>query len=271
MVVWPSINWKLATNDSSMARVIAVCNQKGGVGKTTTAVNLGAYLAARGKYVLLVDLDSQANATVGLGVNIGPETPNVYHALVNDQNPHTVLHKTGMFGYDIMPANQVLAGATVELVGMQEREYRLRKVLAHVRNNYDFILVDCPPSLGLLTVNALAAADRVVIPVQTEYYALEGLGQLMRTIELVRHGLNPELQVLGVLLTMYDKRNQLSRQVLNEVAKNFPGRVFQAVVPRTISLAEAPSFGKTIMQFDPGSKGARSYRELAEEIIALNE
>lgn len=252
-----------------MARIIAVCNQKGGVGKTTTAVNLGSYLASHGKYVLLVDLDSQANATVGLGVNVGDDEPTVYHALVNDQNPHTALRKTSMFGYDVLPATQILAGATVELVSMEEREYRLRKVLSHVRNNYDFIMVDCPPSLGLLTVNALAAADRVLIPVQCEYYALEGLGQLMRTIELVRNSLNTDLQVLGVLLTMYDKRNHLSRQVLNEVSKNFPGRVFQAVVPRTVSLAEAPSFGKTIMQFDPGSKGARSYRELAEEIIAL--
>jgi chromosome partitioning protein len=254
-----------------MARVIAVCNQKGGVGKTTTAINLGAYLAARGKYVLLADLDSQANATVGLGVNLEPDALNIYHTLVNDQNPHSVLRKTNLFGYDVLPAAQILAGATVELVGMAEREYRLRKVFSHVRNNYDFIMVDCPPSLGLLTVNALAAADRVLIPVQTEYFALEGLGQLMRTIELVKSGLNPDLQVLGVLLTMYDKRNQLARGVLNEVSKNFPGRVFQAVVPRTVSLAEAPSFGKTIMQFDPDSKGARSYRELAEEIIALNE
>ena len=182
-----------------------------------------------------------------------------------------MLRKTNLFGYDVLPAAQILAGATVELVGMAEREYRLRKVFSYVRNNYDFIIVDCPPSLGLLTVNALAAADRVLIPVQTEYFALEGLGQLMRTIELVKSGLNPDLQVLGVLLTMYDKRNQLARGVLNEVSKNFPGRVFQAVVPRTVSLAEAPSFGKTIMQFDPDSKGARSYRELAEEIIALNE
>lgn len=254
-----------------MARVISVCNQKGGVGKTTTAVNLGAYLASRGKYVLLVDLDSQANATVGLGVNIEREAPNVYHALVNDQNPHAVLHKTSMFGFDVLPATQVLAGATVELVSMAEREYRLRKVLSHVRNNYDFVMIDCPPSLGLLTVNALAASDRVLIPVQCEYYALEGLGQLMRTIELVKNGLNSDLQVLGVLLTMYDKRNQLARAVLNEVSKNFPGRVFRAVVPRTVSLAEAPSFGKTILQFDPGSKAARSYDELANEIISLNE
>ena len=253
-----------------MARVIAVCNQKGGVGKTTTAVNLGAYLAAHGKYVLLADLDSQANATVGLGVQVSDEHPSIYHALVNDHNPHAVLHRTGMFGFDILPAAQVLAGATVELVGMHERGYRLRKVLAHIRNNYDYVLIDCPPSLGLLTVNALAASDRVLIPVQCEYFALEGLSQLMRTIEMVRGSLNPDLQMLGVLLTMYDRRNQLARQVLNEVTKNFPGRVFESVVPRTVSLAEAPSFGKTILQFDPGSKAAKAYRELAEEIIALN-
>ena len=254
-----------------MARVIAVCNQKGGVGKTTSAVNLGAYLASRGKYVLLADLDSQANATVGLGINMEEDSLNIYHSLVNDMNPQSAVRKTSMFGYDVLPATQILAGATVELVGMEEREYRLRRVFSHLRNNYDFILVDCPPSLGLLTVNALAAADRVLIPVQCEYYALEGLGQLMRTIELVKNGLNPDLQVLGVLLTMYDRRNQLSRQVLNEVSKNFPGRVFHAVVPRTVSLAEAPSFGKTILQFDSSSKGARSYRELAQEIISLNE
>ncbi len=250
-----------------MARIIAVCNQKGGVGKTTTAVNLGAYLAALGKYVLLVDLDSQANATVGLGVSVGEQDLHIYHALVDDANPQTFVRKTGLFGFDILPASQALAGATVELVTMQEREFRLKKTLDHVRTNYDYILVDCPPSLGLLTINALVAAERVLIPVQCEYYALEGLGQLMRSIELVRGGLNPDLQVLGVLLTMYDKRNQLSRQVLNEVTKNFPGRVFEMPIPRTVSVAEAPSFGKTMLQFDPGAKAARAYRQLAEEII----
>jgi chromosome partitioning protein len=250
-----------------MARVIAICNQKGGVGKTTTSVNTGAYLAALGKYVLLVDLDSQANATVGLGVSVASEEHNIYHALVDDINPHTLVRKTSLFGLDILPAAQSLAGATVELVSMHERELRLKRTLDHLRTNYDYILIDCPPSLGLLTINALAAAEKVLIPVQCEYYALEGLGQLMRTIELVRGSLNPDLQVLGVLLTMYDKRNQLSRQVLNEVMKNFPGRVFEAVVPRTVSVAEAPSFGKTILQFDPGAKAARSYRQLAEEII----
>lgn len=253
-----------------MARIISVCNQKGGVGKTTTAVNLGAYLAALGKYVLLVDLDSQANATLGLGLDLQPTAQNVYHSLVSDANPQAAVHKTALFGYDVLPAAQSLAGATVELVGMQEREHRLAKVLGHLRNNYDYILVDCPPSLGLLTINALAASDRVLIPVQCEYYALEGLGQLMRTIDLVRGGLNPDLQVLGVVLTMYDRRNQLARQVVNEVMHNFPGRVFESIVPRVVSVAEAPSYGKTILQHDPGSKAADAYRRLAQEIIALN-
>ena len=253
-----------------MARVIAVCNQKGGVGKTTTSVNLGAYLASMGKYVLLVDLDSQANATIGLGLDLHPTAQSVYHSLVSDTNPLAAVHKTPIYGYDILPATQALAGATVELVSMDQREHRLTRVLNHLRNNYDYILIDCPPSLGLLTVNALAAADKVLIPVQCEYYALEGLGQLVRSIELVRGGLNPDLQVLGVVLTMFDKRNQLARQVVNEVVKNFPGRVFDAVIPRVVSVAEAPSFGKTILQHDPGSKAANAYRQLAQEIIRLS-
>ncbi len=222
-----------------------------------------------GKYVLLVDLDSQANATVGLGMHGSHEAANVYHALVDDANIHTLVRKTSIFGFDILPSAQNLAGATVELVSMEARETRLKKALDAVRTNYDYILIDCPPSLGLLTVNALAASERVLIPVQCEYYALEGLGQLMRTVELVRQGLNPDLQVLGVLLTMYDKRNQLARQVYNEVTKNFPGRVFEAAIPRTVSLAEAPSFGKTILQFDPYSKAANAYRLLAEEIVKI--
>lgn len=252
-----------------MARVIAICNAKGGVGKTTTANNLASYLAAMGKYVLLVDMDPQANATTGLGVHVADNGSNVYHSLVSDLNPQLSIKKTSLFGFDILPAAQSLAGATVELVSMEERELRLKKVLNPIRTSYDYILIDCPPSLGLLTVNALAASERVIIPVQCEYYALEGLSQLVKTVELVRGGLNPDLQVLGVLLTMYDRRNQLSNQVLNEVSKNFPGRVFNAVIPRTVSLAESPSFGKTILQFDPDSKAARAYRQLAEEVIRL--
>ncbi|KKQ84141.1 MAG: Cobyrinic acid ac-diamide synthase [Candidatus Woesebacteria bacterium GW2011_GWB1_38_8] len=252
-----------------MARIIAVCNAKGGVGKTTTAINLGACLAELGKYVLLVDLDSQANATIGLGVSLKAEDASVYHSLVSDTNPALLVRKTGIIGYDILPATQALAGATVELVSMQEREYRLKKTLNHLRNNYDYVLIDCPPSLGLLTVNALAAADQVLIPVQCEYYALEGLGQLMRTIELVRGGLNTDLRVLGVVLTMYDKRNHLSRQVATEVLNKFPGRVFEPLIPRVVSMAEAPSFGKTILDHDPESKGSWAYKQLAQEILKL--
>jgi len=250
-----------------MARVITICNAKGGVGKTTTATNLSAYAAAMGRYVLLVDMDPQANATTGVGV--AAKDPSIYHSFVNDQNPLHLIKKTSIFGFDILPASQSLAGATVELVTMDEREYRLKKILNQIRTNYDYILIDCPPSLGLLTVNALVASEHVIIPVQCEYFALEGLGQLLNTINLVRQGLNPDLQVLGVLLTMYDKRTQLSRQVLNEVNKNFPGRIFNSVIPRLVSLAEAPSFGKTILQFDPGSRAARAYRQLAEEVIRL--
>ncbi len=239
------------------------------MGKTTTAMNLAAFLATMGKYVLLADLDPQANATGGLGISFGPEHPTIYHCIVNDQNPAHSLKKTSIFGFDVLPSSQALAGATVELVTMEERETRLKKVLDSLRTNYDYILIDCPPSLGLLTINGLVASEKIIIPVQCEYFALEGLSQLMRTIELVRQGLNPDLQVLGVLLTMYDRRNSLAHQVLNEVSKNFPGRVFNAVIPRVVSLAEAPSFGKTILQFDPGSKAAREYRRLAEEVVKL--
>lgn len=252
-----------------MARVIGIVNQKGGVGKTTTAINLAAFLAMMGKYVLLADLDPQGNATQGIGVSVPEDHPDIYHCIVNDVNPFTSLKKTAIFGFDVLPATPNLAGATVELVGMEEREFRLKKVLNGLRMNYDYILIDCPPSLGLLTVNGLAACEKVIIPVQCEYFALEGLSQLLKTVELVRESLNPDLQVLGVLLTMYDKRNQLARQVLNEVTKNFPGRVFESVISRTVSLAEAPSFGKSIVQFEPDSKASKEYRRLAEEIIAL--
>ena len=251
-----------------MARVIAICNAKGGVGKTTTALNLGAYLAGLGRYVLLVDLDPQANATGGLGMSIDSESLHIYHSIIDNAPPEAVLKKTGIFGFDVLPAGQNLAGAAIELVSVNEREYRLKSALNKIRTNYDYILIDTPPSLGLLTVNALSAAEFVMIPVQTEYFALEGLGQLLGTIDLVKQNLNPDLKIMGALLTMYDKRNQLSREVLKEVQKNFPGRIFEAVIPRQVSLAEAPSFGKTILQFDPDSKAAKAYRQLAQEVIS---
>jgi len=252
-----------------MARIIGIVNQKGGVGKTTTAMNLGAYLAAFGKYVLLVDLDPQANATAGLGVHLDQEHTNVYHSLVADYPIEASLKKTRIFGFDLLPASANLAGANVELVGIGQREFRLKNALEKIRTNYDYILIDCPPSLGLLTVNGLAAAEHLLIPVQTEYYALEGLGQLVNTIGLIRKSLNPNLDILGVLLTMYDKRNQLDRTVANNIRSNFPGYVFETAIPRQVSLAEAPSFGRTVLQHDPDSKGAKAYRQLVQELLQV--
>ena len=252
-----------------MARIINICNEKGGVGKTTTTTNLAAYLAAMGKYVLLVDLDPQANATGGLGVKMDDDHLNIYHSLVGDESPGSYLRKTSLFGFDLLPASSSLAGATVELASIESREFRLKKAINSIRTNYDYILIDSPPSLGLLTINGLVAAEEIIIPVQCGYYALEGLGNLLKTIEMVRESLNPHLKVAGVLLTMYDKRNRLARAVVKEVQNNFPGRVFEALIPRSISLAEAPSFGKTILQFDPDSKAGRAYRQLAEEVVKI--
>lgn len=253
-----------------MARIITIANQKGGVGKSTTAVNLGAYLAAFGKYVLLVDLDPQANATVGLGTDWRTLDKHLYHSLSGLLEPEHIIKKTGLFGYDLLPAAPALAGASVELVGLERREWRLYDILRKIRTNYDYIIVDSPPSLGLLTLNGLVASEEVIIPVQCEYYALEGLGQLLETIELIRNNLGRELKIKGALLTMYDRRQKLSREVAKEVRRNFPGHVFSAVIPRCVSLAEAPSFGKTILQFDPYGSGGHAYRELAQEIINLD-
>lgn len=252
-----------------MALIVSVVNQKGGVGKTTTAVNLGAYLASLGKFVLLVDLDPQANATSGLGVDHKAVSSGVYEALLGETSLRAVTVPTRLEGFRLAPATLSLAGASVELVPLERREFRLHDALLDVRNDYDYILIDCPPSLGLLTVNGLAAADRVLIPVQAEYYALEGLGQLLETIGLVRDNLKPTLGILGAVLTMYDKRNTLSEAVMNDLYQYFPNKIFRSVVPRNVRLAEAPSHGLTIMEYDKGSTGAKAYERLAREIMGF--
>lgn len=253
-----------------MARIISLVNQKGGVGKSTTGINICSYLAALGKYILLVDIDPQANATSGLGVNPEKIPLNLYHSLVGGILPEEIIKKTGLFGYDLMPASPDLAGATVELVNMSNREFKLYELLRRIRTDYDYIFIDCPPSLGLLTINGLVAADEIIIPVQCEYYALEGLGNLLKTIDLIRSNLERDLKIKGALLTMYDRRNRLSRQVCKEVERNFPEYVFKTVIPRCVKLAEAPSFGQAILQYDARSKGGKAYKQLAEELIYLD-
>jgi chromosome partitioning protein len=250
-----------------MAKIISLVNQKGGVGKTTSAINIATYLAAAGKFVLLVDLDPQGNASSGLGIDIRNIKKSLYHAMMIGEHPKNVIIKTQTFGHDLMPSSQDLAGAGIELVHMDNREFRLYNVLREIRTNYDFIIIDSPPSLGLLTINGLVASDEVIIPVQTEYFALEGLSQLLATIDLVRENLQPELRIMGAMLTMYDKRNRLARQVVKEVQDHFPGHVFDSVIPRSVRLAEAPGFGKTILGFDALSKGARAYKNIAREIL----
>ena len=251
---------------NNMAKIISLINQKGGVGKTTTAVNLATYLADEGKAVLLVDLDPQGNASSGSGVDIRNLDKSLYKAMINRNNPRSVISKSRS-GYDIISSSPELAGAGVEMIHLDNREFRLYDVLRQIRSDYDYIIIDSPPSLGLLTINGLVASDEVLIPVQTEYYALEGLSQLLETIELVRENLQPQLKIMGAVLTMYDRRNRLSRQVVTEVKNHFPGHVFESVIPRSVRLAEAPSFGKSILSFDSFSKGARAYKSLAKEVI----
>jgi chromosome partitioning protein len=252
-----------------MAKIISLVNQKGGVGKTTSAINIATYLAAAGKFVLLVDLDPQGNASSGLGLDIRKIEKSLYHAMVGGENPANVIIRTQTFGHDVIASSQDLAGASIEMIHMDNREFRLYNVLREIRTNYDYIIIDSPPSLGLLTINGLVASDEIIIPVQTEYFALEGLSQLLNTINLVRENLQPELKVMGAMLTMYDKRNRLARQVVKEVRDHFPGHVFDSVVPRSIRLAEAPGFGKSILSFDAFSKGARAYKGIAKEILEL--
>jgi chromosome partitioning protein len=246
--------------------ILAIANQKGGVGKTTTAVNLGASLAELGHRVLVIDLDPQGNATTGLGINPRNLETSIYDVVMNDVPVEDCVEPTSLKNLFVVPATIDLAGAEIELVPAFSRELKLRRALEDVRDDYDFVLIDCPPSLGLLTVNGLAAADAVVVPIQCEYYALEGLGQLLRNVALVRNNLNPTLDVRGIVLTMYDARTKLADQVEQEVRGHFGPKVYRSVVPRTVRLSEAPSFGQPIIVFDPTSRGAIAYRELAKEV-----
>ena len=251
-----------------MARVLAVVNQKGGVGKTTTSVNLAAALAQAGRRVLLVDLDPQGNATMGSGIDKRTVGRTVYHVLLGLGELPGVRVRVERGGFDLLPANRELAGAEIELVELAGRETRLKNALERVAHEYDFILIDCPPSLSLLTVNALTAAQRVLIPMQCEYYALEGLSDLVGTIKRVRANLNPELEIAGLLRTMYDPRNTLSQQVSQQLEDHFKEKVYRTLVPRNVRLAEAPSYGVPAVLWDAASKGAQAYIALADEILA---
>jgi chromosome partitioning protein len=250
-----------------MALIMAVANQKGGVGKTTTAVNLAASMAAAEKKTLLVDMDPQANACSGLGVNKGTQRPTVYHALLGEAPLSEILIRSSLEHLDILPSNTDLIGAEIELVSAFSRERKLAAILDQVRGEYDYIIIDCPPSLGLLTVNALTAADSVLIPLQCEFYAMEGLSQLIQTIRLIQKELNPRLKIRGILLTMFDGRNNLSHQVSDEIRRHFTDQVFQTVIPRNVRLSESPSHGLPVLLYDITSRGSVAYLELAREII----
>ena len=253
-----------------MGRVIAVANQKGGVGKTTTAVNLSTSLAKKGKKVILIDGDPQGNATSGLGVEKDLDN-SIYDVLVEEVDIKTTLQDTCVKTLKVCPSNMDLAGAEVELVSQMSREFRLKEKIDPIKDEFDYIIIDCPPSLGLITLNSFTAADSVLIPVQCEYYALEGLGQLLNTINLVKKHLNKNLEIEGAVLTMYDMRTNLSNQVVKEVKRYFDDKVYKTVIPRNIKLSEAPSFGMPIGLYDPKSKGARAYEKLAKEVMKANE
>lgn len=253
-----------------MGKVIAIANQKGGVGKTTTAVNLSACLGKQGKKVLLIDIDPQGNTTSGLGVDPRTVESSVYDCIINDTPMSEVLIDTGFENLWICPSNIDLAGAELELVMKENREYVLKNSIKEIKDRFDFIFIDCPPALGLITLNSFSAADSVLVPIQCEYYALEGLSQLTNTIKMVKKGLNPELTLEGVLLTMFDARTNLSIQVVDEVKKFFREKVYTSVIPRNVRLSEAPSYGQPIIEYDKHSKGAEMYTSLAEEVIERN-
>ncbi len=250
-----------------MSKVIAIANQKGGVGKTTTAINLSSCLAVKGKKVLILDIDPQGNTTSGLGIEKTKIEKSIYDVLINGEDIKNAIYNTVVENLEICPSNIELAGAEVELVPVIARENRLKNALAHIRNDYEYVIIDCPPSLGLLTVNALTAANTILVPIQCEYYALEGLSQLMNTVKIIKKHLNPELEVEGVVLTMFDARTNLSIQVVEEVKKYFSNKVYRTIIPRNVRLSEAPSYGLPIILYDPKSRGAECYMELAQEVI----
>lgn len=253
-----------------MGKVIAIANQKGGVGKTTTAINLAASLAAIEHPTIVIDIDPQSNTTSGLGIDSKTVTNSIYEVMIGSTDVNEAIRQTELDFLDLVPAHINLVGAEIEMIDREERERILKKAIADLRSRYDFVIIDCPPSLGLLTINALTASDSIVIPVQCEYFALEGLGQLLNTIKIVRQHLNPELDIEGVLLTMYDSRTRLSNQVADEVKRYFDDRVFKSVIARNVRLAEAPSFGKPALLYDSTSVGSKNYLSLAREIIKKN-
>lgn len=250
-----------------MGRVIAIANQKGGVGKTTTAINLSACLAEKGQKVLAVDMDPQGNMTSGLGLDKESVEKTVYDLIIGNADVDEVLQRDALENLDILPTSIDLSAAEIELIGVEEKEYIVRDAIKDIRNNYDYVIIDCPPSLSMLTINAMTTADTVLVPIQCEYYALEGLSQLIHTVELVKERLNPELEIEGVVFTMYDARTNLSLQVVENVKDNLQQAIYKTIIPRNIRLAEAPSYGMPISQYDPRSAGSESYMKLADEVM----